>query len=163
MTRTLEALQTVDVLHESQIQELLDRVYPHWEPTQQQEFEDTLRNFQNAIEHLQPYRDHREEEEAFYEQFDGIDVLPQQFLKEYEKCIMDYDFINAQRYLITLHRGMYFMLRKSGLIEKHLIAVPMPDNTVKTQQVLIVKLNYNSEVGLLSEESEIQNIDNQLL
>ena len=161
--RTLEALQTVDILHESRLQELLDWVYPHWEPAQQQEFEDTVRSFQSAVAHLQPFRDHREEEEAFYEQFDGIDVLPHQFIQEYERRLLNYDFINAQRYMITLHRGMYFMLRKSGLIERHPIAVPMPDNTVNTQQVLIVKCDYDPDVGLLSQESEIQDIDDQLL
>ncbi len=161
--RTLKILTKIDVLEENRLQELLDFVYPDWEDDQKKEFEETRINFEQAIKNLQPFREHKEEEAAFYERFDGIEVLPVCFITQYEQYIENRDFINAQRLMITLHRGMYFKLKNDGLIETHFFSINMPSGKVLTERVLIVKLKYSPEAGLLNEPETAMPVSDQML
>lgn len=161
--RTLSVLQQTDVLDETRLQEMLDFVYPDWEANQKKEFEDTRINFEQAINHLQPFREHKEEEDSFYEQFDGIEVLPIRFISQYEKYIENRDFINAQRLMISLHRGMYFKLKNEGLIDSHYFSVQTETGKLFTERVLTVRLQYDSQLGLLNKEAKDESIDNQML
>ncbi len=161
--RTLRLLEKIDVLNENHLQEMLDFVYPDWEAKQKEEFENTLLNFEQAINHLQPFREHKEEEAAFYEKFDGIEVLPIQFVSQYEQYVESRDFINAQRLMISLHRGMYFKLKQEGLIDTHYFSVQTAQGKVFTERVLTVRLRYDSELGLLNKPKEEGDFSSQML
>lgn len=112
---------------------------------------------------MQPFREHKEEEDSFYEQFDGIEVLPIRFISQYEKYIENRDFINAQRLMISLHRGMYFKLKNEGLIDSHYFSVQTETGKLFTERVLTVRLQYDSQLGLLNKEAKDESIDNQML
>ncbi len=136
---------------------------PTGKQIRKKEFEDTRINFEQAINHLQPFREHKEEEDSFYEQFDGIEVLPIQFVNQYEKYIESRDFINAQRLMISLHRGMYFKLKNEGLIDSHYFSVQTKTGKIFTERVLTIRLQYDSELGLLNKEAKNAPIDNRML
>ena len=161
--RTLRLLEKIDVLNENHLQEMLDFVYPDWEAKQKEEFENTRLNFEQAINHLQPFREHKEEEAAFYEKFDGIEVLPIRFISQYEQFLENRDFVNAQRLLISIHRGMYFKLKNEGLIDTHYFSVQSAQGKLFTECVLTVRLQYNSELGLLNLVEEEEGFSNQML
>jgi len=161
--RTLNILKTIDVMDETRLQEILDSVYPDWEPEQKKEFEDTRTNFQQAIEHLQPFQMHKEEEASFYEQFDGVEVLPVKFLPQYEQYVEQADFIHAQRFMVSLHRRRFIALWHQGLIEKHPVAVPRSNGKYITDYILVARLKYDSALGLLNEENAIPDTEDQML
>ncbi|MFQ5753275.1 MAG: CRISPR-associated helicase Cas3', partial [bacterium] len=53
--RTLELLNRLDIVKESELQNYLDFVYPDWEEKQRSEFENTRIGFEQALRSLQPY------------------------------------------------------------------------------------------------------------
>ena len=149
--RTLELLDQLDIIHEEQLQNHLDFVYPAWEKKQFDEYHDTRINFEQAIKSLQPYARHKENEEGFYEKFDGIQVLPAQYLSDYKKFIENFDFINSERLLVTIHRGMYFKLKNNGQIENYVFAVERNDGKILKKYITIAKCKYDSEIGMSDE------------
>ncbi len=161
--RTLHVLSNAEILNESGLQAMLDFVYPDWEAEQKKEFEDTHTNFAQAIRNLQPFRDHKEEEAAFYEKFDGINVLPVRFLDQYKKFFESYDFISAQRLTVSLHRGMYFKLKNEGKIEKYTFAIEGTKGEITTEQILLANTRYDHELGLLTEDGKENNFEHQFL
>jgi CRISPR-associated endonuclease/helicase Cas3 len=149
--RTIAVLKSQDVISESDIQSLLDRVYPGWEDKEKQEFEDTLRLFRNAVENLKPYSHHKENEEEFYARFDGIEVLPAQFLPEYKKLLEQWDFIHAEQLKVTIRKGMYAKFLNEGILHSEPIAILKRDETIFKTSVLVIDLKYDSNIGLTDE------------
>jgi len=158
--KTLRLLDRLDVIHEEQLQNYLDFVYPDWEEEQFNKYHDTRIGFEQAIKSLQPYARHKENEEEFYEKFDGIQVLPVQFLGDYRKFIEDFNFINAERLLVTIHRGMYFKLKNNGQIENYVFAVERSDGKILKKYITIAKCKYDSEIGMTDDNLEMYDHSN---
>lgn len=156
VARTLELLDQLDIIHEEQLQSHLDFVYPEWEKEQFDKYQDTRIGFEQAIKSLQPYARHKENEKEFYEKFDGIQVLPAQYLNEYKELIGNFDFINTDRLLVTIHRGMYFKLKNNEQIENYVFAVERSGGKILKKYITIAKCRYDSEIGLTDEFYEIQ-------
>ncbi|MCC7431813.1 CRISPR-associated helicase Cas3' [bacterium] len=150
---TLKVLERVDLLKEAELQKLLDEVYPNWTEEQKSEFEDTKTGFLEAVKRLQPYSKNPENEEEFEEKFKGIQVLPEQFLKEYKESIEEGNFIEAEKFLVTLQNVFYFYCKNENLIDKNFFAFEKMDKLLKFS-ILVVKCKYSSELGLLKERFE---------
>lgn len=154
--RTLELLSQLDVIHEGHLQRYLDFVYPDWKQEQFGKYHDTRISFEQAIRSLQPYARHKENEAEFYEKFDGIQALPVQYLDDYKRLIENFDFINAERLLVTIHRGMYFKLKNNGQIENYVFAIERAERKIFKKYITIAKCKYDSEIGMTDEFYEIQ-------
>ena len=158
--RTIKLLGQLDIIHEIDLQKYLDFVYPDWEKEQFLRFKDTQKGFSEAIKSLQPYERHKENEEEFYEKFDGIQVLPGKFLEEYKQLIQNYEFIKADNLPVTIHRGMYFKLKNDGQIENYCFAVETETGKVIKKYVVLAKCQYHSETGMTNELVEISGYSN---
>ena len=163
VTQTLELLENVEIVKEHKLQKYLDFVYPNWQEGQKRDFENTKQGFEHALRSLQPYAAYKENEENFYEKFDGIQVLPACFLQKYKNLIENYDFIEAEKYLVTIHRGMYFKLLNERQIEHSRFYIENLNGQNIEKYVTVAKCRYNSEIGMTNDFEEISDFDDRVL
>jgi len=155
--RTLENLKGIDCLKEADIQNLLDNVYPDREPEQENEFLSIKTAFEQSLKSLQPFSSHKEKEEEFYEKFDGIDVLPAQFFPEYKRLIENYDFIKAENYCVTIHKGMYMKFKNENPSRIVHMRIPIRKNDEAFDHfVTIIQNRYSEDIGLTDEFKELE-------
>ncbi|GBE28172.1 CRISPR-associated nuclease/helicase Cas3 [bacterium BMS3Bbin03] len=160
--RTLELLNDLDIIYENELQNYLDFVYPAWSDKQFQKYNDTRVGFAEALKSLQPYARHKENEEEFYDKFDGIKVLPVSFLKHYKTLIQDHDYIAAERNLVSIHRGMYLKLKNEGQIDTYYFEVENQRGKNIKKIITIARCHYDSEIGMTDEFEELSDDSNFL-
>ncbi|MHA1921276.1 MAG: CRISPR-associated helicase Cas3' [Promethearchaeota archaeon] len=161
--RTLKLLKKLDIIREDELQNYLDFVYPDWEREQKVKFEDTKLSFEQSLRSLQPYSSYKENEEEFYERFDGIQVLPACFLNKYKNLIDNYDFIEAENYLVTIQRGIYFKFKNNGQIEQYCFEIEKPNGDFEIKYVIVAKCKYDSKIGLTYNFEDIDDIDRRFI
>ncbi|OQX09197.1 MAG: hypothetical protein BWK80_47145 [Desulfobacteraceae bacterium IS3] len=147
--KTLEVLSRVSVIKERDLQEMLDEVYP--ECPEQDEYDETKAGFTESLSRLKPFMRDKEDEDAFYKQFSGIPVLPAVFQETYEKLIRQFDFAEAERLSVTLHRGVFHKLLNKGIIEKNFVEITR-HRGIKPFPYRLAKCRYDSDTGLSEEE-----------
>lgn len=155
VNRTMELLENLDIIHEDELQNYLDFVYPKWGEKQFTSYSDTRTGFAKSLKSLQPYARHKENEEEFYDKFNGIQVLPSCFFKQYKSLIENYDFISAERYIVSIHRGMYWKLKNEGQIDVHCFEFETAKGKTHKHFITIAKCQYDSQIGMTDEYMEI--------
>ena len=158
--RTIEALSTIEkqggIIEESALQRAIDFVYPDWTEETRSEYNQTLTYLRYAVfEELTPQKYSKEKEDAFYEQFSGVKVLPISNLKEYAQRVDEYHFIKADSLLVQINEGRFIGMLKQGGIDKERLVF----ESKKTRQLLekscyVIKRKYCHELGLLINEEE---------
>ncbi|MCP4109554.1 MAG: CRISPR-associated helicase Cas3' [Desulfobacteraceae bacterium] len=143
--KTLQVSGNISEIKEKALQEMLDRVYP--ECPEKDKYDETKAGFAESLSRLKPFMRHKEEEDAFYEKFTGASVLPVKFQDTYEELIRGFEFIEAEKLLVSLHRNMFFKLRGKELIEKCPVVIEM-----KSFPYWLVRCKYDSQIGLLEKE-----------
>lgn len=163
--RTLNVL-TTDVMekcggliHEKDLQSLIDKVYPYWEEKQRKEYEDTYQNLsQGILYELSPltYSEHREKD--YYDLFDGVKVLPSSLCERYQHYFEQQRFVKAESLLVSIRESrMYALLKEDGI--DRFCVVCEGESLDKSQKieysaklfqksVLKIKRKYDSELGL---------------
>lgn len=146
----LEYIQNI-VIDEEIIQELLDKVYEPFELN-----EDNIReDFRTLLDNLYPFNIYEESEEKFFEQFDGVEVLPIQLFDEFSKYVKNQQYIEAEKLFVSISKNKY-------MSNKHLITFIEINNYKKVFP--LIGLKYCTEVGLLNDEvSNISNISMKFL
>ena len=150
--KTINVLSNINIIKESELQNLIDKVYPNWLPEQKTEFEDTKTLFRKSLESLQPYSRNKEKEKDFYDKFDGVKVLPIQLYNKYKNLVESGDFISAEGLMVNLHMSTYRSMKfnnQGSMIELNYFAL-MKNDEIKTQTVLLAKCEYSAEIGLLT-------------
>jgi hypothetical protein len=137
------------------VQLLLDQVYPDWLPEEKIKYEQTKSSFIQSLSSLQPYSYPKEREEEFYAKFDGILVLPARFWQDYKMRIEKYDFIGADQFLVSIHKGMYAQFREKSQIELRHLAIARDDGRLEKHTVLVAKCRYDSGRGMTNEREEM--------
>ncbi len=160
VNRTLELLQNLDIIHEEELQGYLDFVYPKWDEKQFTNYSDTIAGFTESLKSLQPFAHHKENEEEFYDKFDGVQVLPARFLVRYKSLIEKHDFISAERYLVPIHRGKYWKLKNDGQIDIHCFQFEGTKGKLLKKFITIAKLRYDSKIGMTDEFEDFVNDSN---
>ena len=156
---TIELLKDMDVIYENKMQAYLDFVYKDWEKEKLKNYLDTKINFEQSLLALKPFSFHLEDEEEFYEKFDGIQVLPAPFFRTYKKLIGNYDFYEAERYLVSISRGMYFRLKNLSQIEKKNVQIQTTHGKIIERTILVAKCTYSPEIGMTDSYEEISDFD----
>ncbi len=155
--RTLENLKGIDCLKETEIQNILDKVYPCREPEQENEFQFIKTAFEQSLKSLQPFSLNKEREEEFYEKFDGIEVLPAQFFPEYKRLIENYNFIKAENFCVTIHKGMYMKFKNENPSRIVHMRIPIRKNDEAFDHfVTIIQNRYSKDIGLMDEFKELE-------
>lgn len=141
--KTLSALQKVnnENLSESMVQRLVDEVYADgYNEKDLEEFESVRGNFVRLWREIFPFVDDRKKEEDFHALFDGVEVVPEKFMYDYELCINEKDYFRATEFLVTINRRQYAKLYKAGQVYQEKIG---------DDDVLFIKTAYDDEYGLL--------------
>lgn len=100
---------------EGQVSEWLERVYQGdalaaW----QSAYEDSRRRFESdVLDSLRPFNSSNLDE-LFYEMFDSLDVLPAQYLEEYERLAEDDRLLDAAGLMVPIAWRDYARLRRAG-------------------------------------------------
>lgn len=133
LENTIQELKKYDgqEINEEMVQIMLDNVYKLQE----------LDNFKEKIifdmlDDLYPFDVYRENEEKFNEQFDGTEVLPYELKAEFDECILNKQFLEAEKLFVPISRAKYFSYYQNGCIQKE-------------GHVRVVSLKYDKELGLL--------------
>ena len=151
VNRTLEVLADIDngILHESDVQALIDRVYPCFNERQQQDYEMTYQSLTAGIKsRLHPLHYDKKSEEDFYRQFDGIKVLPVSLLDQYQHFIEKKQFIKADGLLVSIRESRAYVLLKDNGVYRQRICYALPDDSLAEKNVLVINRKYDSDIGL---------------
>jgi CRISPR-associated endonuclease/helicase Cas3 len=145
LEKTLKELQTIEnqVLSESRVQELLDKIY---EPYQ---MDLALKeNFRALLDNLYPYNVYEDSEEEFFSQFDGIEVLPADLFDEFKNYVENKQYLDAEKLFVSISKRKF---------NKDKITFIGVDGFKKIFPM--VSLKYSCEIGITNEE--IQNAENK--
>lgn len=141
--KTLSALQKVngENLSESMVQRLVDEVYADgYKGKDLEDFESVRSSFIKLWKEILPFIDDRKKEEDFYALFDGIEVVPEKFLSDYELCINEKDYFRTTEFVTTINKAQYAKLYKAGQVYQEKIG---------DEDILFIKTVYDDEYGLL--------------
>ncbi|MGI5937816.1 CRISPR-associated helicase Cas3' [Methanoculleus thermophilus] len=136
VTRTLNELADIDLLHEWVVQETTDRVYQEGFGKDEELFLGTRRAFAQVIDEIIPISNANRSESDFYRLFNSIEAVPEKFRTEYLDRIQEGDIYGAMQYTLPLSRGQYHRLRGEGRISA-------------SEGMLFVNALYDPDLGLL--------------
>lgn len=153
--RTLHILKEKEkissgIIKEADLQQMIDFVYPNWDKEDKDEFvkiTSLLDNF--IVNEMKPFIYNQKQEEDFYEQFDGVRVLPSIFLREYRNFLEQNKFIKAENLKVQISSRRFNALIHNEGIDVHTESF----DSVKThklleQKVFVINKKYDSELGL---------------
>ena len=162
---TLQVLEKLDgcVLHEDSIQALIDEVYPCFTKQQQNDYELTYQSLMLGIKNrLQPLHYDTKSEEDFYQQFDGIKVLPQSLVNSYQAFLEEKQFIKAEGLLVSIRESRFAFMFKNKDIYRQRICFTDTDDKMNDRHVWVIDRLYDSEFGLQLNIEDTKSYNNEL-
>ncbi len=133
------------VINENIVQKLLDAIYKPFELNEENLRED----FRSLLDNLYPFNVYEESEEKFFEQFDGVEILPIELLNKFSEYIDNQQYLEAERLFVSISEKKFWSIKDKKSLYKH----------NKYHKIIpIIGLKYDSELGLLNEE--VTKIDN---
>lgn len=157
--RTIEILrknysQNKGFIDEKHLQDFIDYVYPSWETNEKKEYDNCKSLFEIAISFMTALSADDIREKEFYDQFDGVKVLPVSLLYEYVELMERLEFIRAEGLLVSISkRRMLYLLKEEGVRKEH-ICFEYSNSKLFDKKVLLIKRKYSSECGLLLNEED---------
>lgn len=162
ISRTIQTLKEKEVVNsgvikENELQEMIDFVYPDWDKDDKDDFDMVNSLLDNFIENeIKPFVYNQKQEEDFYDQFDGVKVLPTKFLNEYRNHLEANNFIKAENLKVQISEKRFFaLIHNDGIEVEKEIFESLKTQKLLEQKVLIINKKYDSELGLLLDEDEI--------
>ena len=172
IARTLVVLEKIasmnnGVIQEVELQKFMDEVYPNWSDKQRKEFDEKYDLLKDCVENmLHPLvKISKNTEEQFYEQFDGIKVLPAKLHDRFIKCLEEFDFIKAESLKVQIRKNKFAQLRAEN--DSNLIYRIYAFKSEKNEKLIqipyyIIQKEYEGEYGLNYDEQEVLREDGQL-
>ncbi|MEZ4965153.1 MAG: CRISPR-associated helicase Cas3' [Saprospiraceae bacterium] len=163
LENTLVALRDMEntnegVVSEADLQGKIDFVYPELTPTAREDYERTLQFLEKAIDEIVPMEHSDQREEEFYEQFDGMKVLPSVCRLEYCQRLDNYDFIGAELLKVSIRKCNFARWSKVGILERDSHAFIHP-NKAKAKPIVmnffLLNLPYRKDLGLLKDSNPV--------
>jgi len=142
------------VIQENELQEMMDYVYPDWDKESRENYDAICTLFSKSVNDLIPMHYDERNEEFFYNQFDGIKVLPNKLIEEYQKYLSDYQFVKADSLTISITKSRFVALKTEGKISSMNFAFEDAKSKVKYRNAYVVNLKYDDELGLLFKEED---------
>ncbi len=148
-------------ISEGDLQDMIDFVYPEWDKADKEEFDKIFTLLNGFVENdLKPFIYSKKQEEDFYDQFDGVKVLPIKFLSEYKEFIEKNQFVKAESLKVQISEKRFFALYSKNDIESRIENFEsLKSGKIMEQKVLVVMRRYDSELGLLIYEQENFQLD----
>ncbi len=151
VSHTIQVLEYINnnIIQEKNIQHLIDRIYPHFSEQQQKEYDMTYTALKIGIENrLQPLHYDEKSEEEFYNQFDGIKVLPISLLDHYRNLMEQKQFIKAEGLLVSIRESRFCFMFRNGDIYRQRVCYTCSEDNIIDKQVLVINREYDTEKGL---------------
>lgn len=134
--KTLNLLENINILYESKIQELIDKVYgSKYNSKDQEEFQKTKDSFSKLYDTFSPFINNKNNEKIFYNMFKSYEVVPTEYQEIYLKLIENKEFYNAMSYVLHIS-SKQFMIQK----KKH--------NINFEEDTYFLDIEYDSKLGL---------------
>lgn len=160
--RTLNSINKIiqldnSIILENKLQKYIDFVYPNWDEKLQDEYDITYKSLNYSIQNLSPLIIKEKNEDKFYEQFDGVTVLPISLEENFLKYLNNKDFISAESLKVKIRKNNFSKWVKDGSILKSVYYVEVKD---KKLEIIYYILNrkYTQTLGLQKEKlDEINN------
>ena len=141
----LEAHQDEDI-DEAAISQWLNKIYntPEIYAPWMKKYQDQYQLEDRLLRGLRPFNSDEKSEEEFEKLFDGVEVLPKCFEREYVELIAQDEFIDASRLFVSISQKKYQQLANQGKIRM------LADDKHKRW---LVMQPYSSEHGLIFDSS----------
>lgn len=159
LIRTIQVLkekeiQNSGIIKESELQQMIDFVYPDWDKEDKEEFNKITSLLDNFIENeMKPFIYKDKQEEDFYEQFDGVKVLPLKFLEEYQILLEQNKFIKAENLKVQISSKRFnALIHNDGIDVKKTAFESINTQKILEQKVFVINREYNRELGLLIDQ-----------
>lgn len=169
ISRTIQILkekETINsgVIKERKLQEMIDFVYPDWDKDDKEDFDMVNSLLDNFIENdMKPFIYNQKQEEDFYEQFDGVKVLPVKYLAEYREYLEANNFIKAENLKVQISSRRFKALYHNEDIDIQTETFEsIKTHKLLEQRVYVINKKYDPELGLLWEKQETF-VSNQIM
>ena len=140
--RTKNAFTSVDVLHESKIQNLIDEVYgDEYDEKEYEQFDKAKRMFEQHVECIVPFIEDKSGSDEFENLFKSISVVPMKFKDTYSKHIKLKEYYEAMAYVAQIHEYQFAKLCRENLLNKD-----------DSNRQWFINVCYDETLGLLFEE-----------
>ena len=162
---TLKILERIDgqILYEKDIQNMIDQVYPCFTEAQQKEYDITYQALTIGIkERLRPLLYDKKSEEDFYEQFDGIKVLPVSLCGEYKYYLENKQFVKAEGLMVSIRESRFSFMFKNKDIYRQRICYSMSDDNITEKCIMVINRKYDAEIGLQMKVEDTNTYNNEL-
>lgn len=143
--RTLNAFASVEVLHESKIQSLIDEVYSKgYDEKEQGKFDTAKRLFERHLQDIVPFGESLSSRQEFNKLFKSVEVVPECYEKDYWEKIESREYYEARAYITQISHNQFARLHKDGQLYE-------TKRLGKLEQWFI-KVRYDETLGLLIDE-----------
>ena len=167
VNRSLEAFSIFcfdGVIHEENIQEMIDYVYPCFNVKQLEEYNNTYECLKTGIKtRLMPLHYDEKNEQDYYSQFDGVKVLPVSLKEKYSRLMSESKYIKAEGLLVSIRESRFSYMYRNGDVIKDRICFEYSDDKLVDKSVLIINRQYDSEMGLMINNPESESINDVFL
>ena len=117
--RTINAFASIDVLHESKIQSLIDEVYcDGYDEKEQDKFKRAKRMFEQHLQSIVPFIEDTSGRDEFEKLFKSIPVVPIKFKDTYSEHIKAKEYYEAMAYVAQIQDYQFARLRRETLLDK---------------------------------------------
>lgn len=134
-------------IDEAAINAWLDRIYA--DPQLRSEWETAYQRIVTQAElilaGIQPFQSDPLKEEQFEQLFDGVEIIPRCFEADYLAHLTQDEFIEANKFLVSISKQKFAILRKQGRIR--------PAEVEGKRSAWIADLPYDEHAGLQFQES----------
>lgn len=141
--RTLDELERYngDEIDEAAIEEWLNAIYDAEEirGPWKEKFDTQFKNAEKQLRDIRPFNSSKELEEKFEALFDGVEVLPEEFLVRYLEHVGKKEFIEASQWFIPISYKKLMHLKSQGKVTQL---------DQKKDRQWVVTLKYDPELGL---------------
>ena len=140
--RTLQALAPVDILHESEIQNLINLVYRDgYDEKEQEKFDNAKRAFERFLQRVVPFIEKAENPQEFRELFKSVEVVPAVYEEKFCEEIRARRYYEARAYIAQISEKQFKRLFPHGQLYED-----------KRLGQWFIKVNYDETLGLLLDE-----------
>ena len=143
--RTIKAFASVDVLHESKIQGLIDEVYSDgYNEDEQKKFDRAKQLFERHLQDIVPFIEDSKGHQEFNELFKSVEVVPECYEEDFWVKIENRQYYESRAYIAQISERQFGRLHREGqLYERKRFG--------KLGQWFI-KVRYDDMLGLLLNE-----------
>ena len=142
---TLSTFTSVDILHESKIQTLIDKVYSDgYNQEEQKKFDRAKQLFERHLQDIVPFIEDSEGRQEFNELFKSVEVVPECYEEDFWAKIENRQYYESRAYIAQISERQFGRLHREGqLYERKRFG--------KLGQWFI-KVRYDDMLGLLLNE-----------